>query len=87
MLDSHTARRSVLKVTVLWSLLAASGALLAADTELPEMDFLEYLGLWEESDEDWVLLSVEESAELAAQDKRTDPATEVEESVEYDDES
>ena len=30
---------------------------------LPEMEFLEYLGMWEESDEDWLLLDEDDVAE------------------------
>lgn len=76
-----------LKVAALWCLLGASGALLAADSDLPEMEFLEYLGLWEESDEDWVLFSVAAGEPLAATKTRTDPAPESKESAESDDES
>jgi len=86
-LASDAEQGSVLKTAVLFCLLGLSGVLLAADTEPPEMDFLEYLGLWEESDEDWVLLSVEASEQLAAKDTRSDPAPEGEESAENDDES
>jgi hypothetical protein len=57
-----------------------------AETELeevPEMEFLEYLGIWEESDEDWLLLDEEEVAE---NDKRRDPVPEGEDSTESEDE-
>ena len=36
-------------------LLGACSLVLAADDELPKVEFLEYLGLWEESDEDWLI--------------------------------
>lgn len=75
------------RVTLLMLLLAVNGILLAADTDMPEMDFLEYLGLWEESDEDWILLSEEISAQVAADDTRTDLESEGDESAEKDDES
>ena len=48
------------------------------------MAFLEYLGMWEESDEDWLLLDEEEVAE---NDKRSGPVPEGEESMEIEDES
>ena len=32
----------------------------AENDEVPDMEFLEYLGLWEETDEDWLLLEDEE---------------------------
>jgi hypothetical protein len=86
-LASDVQKPAVLKVTVLWILLGLSGVLLAADTELPEMDFLEYLGFWEESDEDWVLLSVEAAERIAAKDTRTEPVPEGKDSAESDDES
>ncbi len=75
------------KVAVLWGLFACSGTLAADDDVMPEMEFLEYLGLWEESDEDWVLLAAEAVEQVASEDKRTDPASKKEESVENDDES
>ena len=54
---------------------------------MPDMEFLEYLGSWEESDEDWVLLAAEAVEQVASEDKRTDSAAKEEESVENDDES
>jgi hypothetical protein len=54
------------------------------EEELPDAEFLEYLGLWEESDEDWLLLDEEE---VADNDERTDPVPEGEESTEKEDES
>ena len=30
---------------------------------VPDADFIEYVGMWEESDEDWQLLDVEAAAE------------------------
>lgn len=53
------------------------------DEEVPEMDFLEYLGMWEVSDEDWQLLNEEP---LAGKDERSDPVPEGEESTETEDE-
>ena len=56
----------------------------AADEEAPELEFLEYLGMWEETDEDWVML---EETMAAGNDERSDPAPEGEESTENEDES
>jgi hypothetical protein len=56
----------------------------AENEEVPDMAFLEYLGMWEESDEDWLLLDEEEVAE---NDKRSGPVPEGEESTETEDES
>ena len=50
----------------------------------PETEFLEYLGMWEETDEDWLVFDDEQLAEM---DKRSDPAPEGEESPEKTDES
>lgn len=64
--------------------LCSSALLLAAEDEGPEPDFLEYLGMWEESDEDWLLL---DETVVAENEKRSDPAPEGEESTENEDES
>ena len=77
----------VFKVVVLWGLIGCSGAVVADDEMLPEMEYLEYLGSWEESDEDWVLLRDVVTEQVASEDKRTDPASNEKESVETDDES
>ena len=74
------------KVAILWGLLSCS-VVVADDEVMPDMEFLEYLGLWEESDEDWVVLAAEAVEQVASEDERTDPAAKEEESVEIDDES
>ena len=75
------------KVAVLCGLFACSGTVAADDDVMPDMEFLEYLGSWEESDEDWVLLAAEAVEQVASEAKRTDSAAKEEESVENDDES
>jgi hypothetical protein len=62
----------------------ATGAALAADAEEPEMEFLEYLGLWEETDEEWLMMDHQMTLES---EERIDPVPEGEESTEDDDES
>ena len=59
---------------------------LAAEPPPPDDDaeFLEYLGMWEESDEEWV---VQEGILTAEDEIRSDRATDEEESPENDDES
>ncbi len=52
--------------------------------DVPDVDFLEYLGMWEESDEDWLLFEEETVAE---NEERSDPAPKGEESREKEDES
>ena len=71
---------------VLGSLLIACSLLVAADEELPEIEFIEYLGLWEESDEDWTMFS-EPMEARNENEERSDPAPDGKESTETDDES
>ena len=77
----------ILSVAILWGLFGFSGIGLA-DDEQPDVEFLEYLGSWEESDEDWLLFAGTDSEAVAAeQKKRNDPAPDGEASTESDDES
>lgn len=62
----------------------AAGTVLAADAEEPDMEFVEYLGLWEESDEEWLMVEHQMDAES---EERIDPVPEGEESTEDDHES
>lgn len=73
-----------LRVSLTAMLLATFGPLLAADEELPEMEFLEYLGMWEESDEEWLAL---EEPLAKTDDERKERKPDGEESTEKDDES
>jgi hypothetical protein len=71
----------------LWGVAFCAAATVLADAqdeELPDAEFLEYLGLWEESDEEWLRLDEEE---VAVNDQRSDPVPEGEESTETEDES
>jgi len=71
---------------VMGTLLAMCSVFVAADEELPEIEFIEYLGLWEESDEDWTMFS-EPMEARNKQDERSDPAPEGKESTERNDET
>ncbi len=62
----------------------AAGTALAAEPQEPDMEFLEYLGLWEESDEEWMMMDHQMNVES---EERIDPVPEGEESTEDDDES
>lgn len=62
----------------------AAGTALAGESQEPDMEFLEYLGLWEESDEEWLIMDHQISIES---EERIDPVPEGEESTEDDDES
>jgi len=84
--DSRRAE-AAFKVAILWGLIGCTGIVVADDETMPDMEFLEYLGSWEESDEDWVVLAAQAVEQVASEDERTDPAAKEEESVEIDDES
>lgn len=75
--------RCTLRTALFWLLAGAGSVVLAADAEEPEMEFLEYLGQWAESDEEWVMIDYQIDLES---DERTDPAPQGEESTEKDDE-
>ncbi len=64
--------------------LCTTAAVVAEEEGVPDMEFLEYLGLWEESDEDWLLLNEDRVADI---EERSDPVPEGEESTETEDES
>jgi hypothetical protein len=77
----------LLRVVVACSLLGICGGVTAGDDELPDAAFLEYLGSWDESDEDWLLVSdVTRVREEIMQDEGSDPAPKGEESMETEDE-
>ncbi|MGB5511972.1 MAG: hypothetical protein WBM87_09715 [Woeseiaceae bacterium] len=67
-----------------WLAVCGAGAVAAAEKEEPEVDFLEYLGMWEESDEDWLIL---DETTIADSEERSDPAPDGDESTEKEDES
>ena len=77
------------KCAVIAALIAASGAAADGDEPVPDLEFLEYLGMWEETDEDWQLIAENETAgeRPVDDDKRSDPALAGEESMENEDES
>ncbi len=78
---------SVDRKICLTALLLGTAGMVAADDELPDMEFLEYLGMWEESDEEWLALADEDALLASDSEERIDPAPEGEESKENDDES
>jgi len=60
---------------------------LAADEVQPDLEFLEYLGSWEESDEEWLLFRDEPDQEAVVDGGRpSDPTPRRDESTESDDE-
>jgi hypothetical protein len=75
---------SASKPVLLGALLLFGGLVQGVDEEVPDEDFLEYLGLWEESDEDWLMFDAPVTTE---NEERVDPVPDGEESTEKDDES
>ncbi len=65
-------------------LLICGGVEAAEEEDVPDMEFLEYLGMWEESDEEWQIF---EETMTAENEERSDPVAESEESMEKEDES
>ena len=57
---------------------------MAAEDDGVDADFIEYLGMWEETDEDWMLL---EEIQVADSEERSDPVPEGKESTETENES
>ena len=83
---------AAVKLVVLWGLAGCCGAAAADDNELPDLEFLEYLGSWEGSDEEWLLFSEEGQAaatqeEMKRNDRMSDDAPTGEESTELENES
>ncbi len=68
-------------------LLGVCSVVLAADDEPPEMDFVEYLGMWEESDEVWLVLDDGDERLASESDEGTDALPQGRESTGTDDES
>jgi hypothetical protein len=52
-----------LRPWLIFGLAGLSGLVAADDVEAPDLEFLEYLGSWETSEEDWVLLAPDMAAE------------------------
>ena len=76
--------RTVCRGALLLLAFGAAGMVSAAEDEEPEMELLEYLGLWEETDEEWLMMEQQLNAES---EQRIDPVPEGEESMEDDDEN
>lgn len=58
-----------------------------ADEEAPDAEFLEYLGSWEASDEDWVIFLDETAADAAQGGTRSDSVDQSTGSREQEDDS
>ncbi|MGB5333642.1 MAG: hypothetical protein WBM80_15200 [Woeseiaceae bacterium] len=75
--------RHTLEALACTILLGGGGLVCAEEEGEPDMEFLEYLGMWEESDEDWLIL---DEAMTAGKEERSDPVPEGEESMETENE-
>jgi len=74
-------------IVVACGLLGLSSGVSAGDDSLPDVEFLEYLGSWDESDEDWLMVSdVEKARKELTKDERRDPELRSEESTETENE-
>jgi hypothetical protein len=73
------------RTLLLAAMLGGSGLACADGEEVPELEFFEYLGMWDETDEEWLMLNEVVTAE---NDARSEPhAPEADKPVEKDDES
>lgn len=68
---------------MVFGLVLCGGVVCAAEDDAPDIELLEYLGMWEESDEDWLIF---DESMTADNEEGSDPAPQGEESVEKDDE-
>jgi len=82
----HCQADFTLRLAIMWGLCGYSGAALADNAEQPDMEFLEYLGSWEASDEDWVLLAADMEEETGSDDEKSDLEPQAEKVAELDDE-
>ena len=55
----------MLKIALICAACSAYGGChaLADEQEVPDLEFLEYLGSWDESDEDWVLFASDDDVQ------------------------
>jgi hypothetical protein len=84
---SHRQADVALRLVAAWGLLGCTGIVLADEGEVPDIEFLEYLGSWEESDEDWVLFTEEIAEETKSDSKTSDPEPQAENVAELDNEN
>ena len=83
---SSCQAEQVLKVALLCGLFGCGGATFADEQEVPDLEFLEYLGSWDESDEDWVLFADDGDDQEGPEDEQRQPAPQGEKVAELEDE-
>ena len=76
----------VLKIALLCGLFGHGGVTIADEQEVPDLEFLEYLGSWDESDEDWVLFANDGDEQERPEDENRKPAPQGEKVAELEDE-
>jgi len=79
-------RRPLCRMLLAGALTTMAFSAAQADEPLPDAEFLEYLGSWDESDEEWLLVREDALRNTAKDDERNDAAPEGEESTESNDE-
>lgn len=84
---SHRQADVALRLVVAWSLLGCTSVAFADEGEAPDIEFLEYLGSWEESDEDWVLFTEETDTETKSDSEANDAEPQAENVAELDNEN
>ncbi len=76
---------------ILCGLLSCGGLALADEAEVPDLEFLEYLGSWDDSDEDWVIFAAGTDEKKASEDRESDegsnPAPDGEKLAELEDDN
>ena len=80
--------RHIAKTALFWGSLGCASLVLAAEEMQPDIEFLEYLGSWESSDEDWLMFHDEADRRVVVDDrKQSDSEPKAKESTESKDES
>ena len=69
--DSRISER-LIQLAVVWGLMTAASVVQADEEEAPDLEFLEYLGSWEDTDETWLILSVDMEETEASENKDKD---------------
>lgn len=81
-----SADGTLLRIAIACGLLGYSAAAVT-DEELPDVEFLEYLGSWQESDEDWLILNDTDASRADdTNEERSDSVPTAKESTESENE-
>lgn len=89
MLVERKERRGRRQSALLCGVLACSGLAVAEEVEAPDLEFLEYLGSWQQSEEDWVLVAgaIDVPTQAGQNEDEQSPAEDGETLAEKDDEN